>query len=88
MSIFRSKVLTRSRSNIVEPPRSLKQNILQGVPCLQRLVSGYPFELFFVFLIILNCGTMIAQIELTGQRLAYDTLRLWHLAFQKNELFF
>ncbi|CAJ1369228.1 unnamed protein product, partial [Effrenium voratum] len=65
-------VLTRSRSNIVEPPRSLKQNILQGVPCLQRLVSGYPFELFFVFLIILNCGTMIAQIELTGQRLAYD----------------
>lgn len=35
-------------------------------------MTGYYFELFFVFLIIVNCGTMIAQIELIGGKLAYE----------------
>ena len=52
--------------------RTAKEMALWGIPCLKKIVTGYPFELFFVFLIIVNCGTMIAQIELIGGKLAYE----------------
>ena len=49
-----------------------KEILLWGIPWLKKIVTGYYFELFFVFLIIVNCGTMIAQIELIGGKLAYE----------------
>lgn len=49
-----------------------KEIFFWGLPWLKRIVTGYPFELFFVTLIIVNCGTMMAQIELIGGKLAYE----------------
>lgn len=49
-----------------------KEMFFWGLPWLKRTVTGYPFELFFVTLIIVNCGTMMAQIELIGGKLAYE----------------
>eukprot|EP00438_Fugacium_kawagutii_P020235 Skav232472 [mRNA] locus=scaffold2877:144742:155311:+ [translate_table: standard] len=49
-----------------------KEIFFWGLPWLKRIVTGYPFELFFVLLIVVNCGTMMAQIELIGGKLAYE----------------
>lgn len=64
----------RSKSFVEEGDevRTAKTMALWGIPCLKKIVTGYPFELFFVFLIVVNCGTMIAQIELIGGKLAYE----------------
>jgi len=55
-----------------EEVKTPKEILLWGIPWLKKIVTGYYFELFFVFLIIVNCGTMIAQIELIGGKLAYE----------------
>ncbi|OLP85717.1 Sodium channel protein type 4 subunit alpha [Symbiodinium microadriaticum] len=41
-----------------------------GVPCLRRVVTSYVFELTFVSLILLNCISMMVQIEFFGLFLA------------------
>ena len=44
--------------------------LLRGVPCLRRVVTSYVFELIFVSLILLNCISMMVQIEFFGLFLA------------------
>ena len=63
---------SKSFADDEERVRTPKDYWLWGIPWLKTFVTGYFFELFFVFLIIVNCGTMIAQIELIGAKLAYE----------------
>ncbi|CAE7247872.1 SCN4A [Symbiodinium natans] len=48
----------------------LATSVKTGVPWLRRVVTSYSFELFFVFLIVLNCISMMVQIEMFGLFLA------------------
>ena len=47
-----------------------QRSVKTGVPWLRRVVTSYSFELFFVFLIVLNCISMMVQIEMFGLFLA------------------
>ena len=66
------KVPTERQKSTVEmvESRSMQEMLLRGIPWLRRVVTGYPFELFFVSLILLNCISMMVQIELFGLALA------------------
>jgi len=46
--------------------------LARGIPCLRRMVSTHTFELIFVSLILLNCISMMVQIELFGLALASE----------------
>ncbi|CAE7340371.1 scn4ab [Symbiodinium pilosum] len=67
-----SHVPTERQKSTVEmvESRSMQEMLLRGIPWLRRVVTGYPFELFFVSLILLNCISMMVQIELFGLALA------------------
>ncbi|CAE7213109.1 SCN4A [Symbiodinium sp. CCMP2592] len=74
--------------SVVWEERSPMEMLLRGVPCLRRVVTSYVFELIFVSLILLNCISMMVQIEFFGLFLATSMGIKTGMETDYNEIFY